>query len=167
GNASSWSASISADGRLVAFYGNASNLVANDLNGIDDVFVHDRLAGTTVFASLSTSGAQGNGMSSASSFSADARFLAFESLASNLVAGDTNGWRDVFVRDREATGFASLCDPGQDGVIACPCGNAPAGRGGGCDNSSSTGGAVLSASGHAYLSDDTLRFTADGEGPDS
>jgi hypothetical protein len=63
------------------------------------------------------------------------------------------------------TGFTSLCDPGVGGVIACPCGNLPGSPGRGCDNSSGTGGAILSASGVAYLSHDTLVFTTSGEKP--
>jgi len=61
--------------------------------------------------------------------------------------------------------FTSLCDPGSDGVHACPCANAPAGGGRGCDNSAATGGAALSASGAAYLAADSLMFTTSGEKP--
>jgi hypothetical protein len=83
----------------------------------------------------------------------------------NLVTGDTNFAQDIFVRDRSAAGFTSLCDPGVGGVISCPCSNPPSGLGQGCDNSSTTGGAVLSASGIAYLSMDSLVFTTSGERP--
>jgi Tol biopolymer transport system component len=90
---------ISADGRYVAFVSSATNLVSGDTNGKKDVFVRDRLLETTVRVSRSTGGAQGNGDSSWPSISADGRYVAFESSATNLVAGDTNGKADVFVRD--------------------------------------------------------------------
>jgi hypothetical protein len=84
-------------------------------------------------------------------------------MATNLVPGDTNASGDVFLHDRFAAGSTSLCEPGQDTVIACPCGNPPSGSGRGCDNSSSTGGAQLSAGGIAYLSMDSLTFTTSDE----
>ncbi len=58
-----------------------------------------------------------------------------------------------------------MCDPGTGVVVACPCSNPPAGPGQGCDNSAATGGAILSASGIAYLSIDSLVFTTSGEKP--
>lgn len=94
--------SISADGRYVAFTSSASTLVAGDSNGDDDVFVRDRLIGTTERASLDSAGAEGNNWSDQPSISADGRYVAFTSDATNLVAGDTNSFFDVFVRDRVA-----------------------------------------------------------------
>ncbi|HEV8113291.1 MAG TPA: hypothetical protein VGR31_11000 [Planctomycetota bacterium] len=116
---------------------------------------------------MGSSGAQGDGECDywSASISADGRFVAFGSAATNLVPGDTNGLVDVFLRDRAATGFTSLCAPGQSSVIACPCANPPGGQDRGCDNSSATGGAVLSAAGIAYLSMDSLVFTTSGERP--
>jgi Tol biopolymer transport system component len=99
GNGGSYSPSISADGRYVAFESSASNLVAGDTNGAGDVFVRDTLEGSTIRVSLSSAGAQGDGRSFEPSISADGRYVAFTSYASNLVAGDTNGAGDVFVRD--------------------------------------------------------------------
>jgi Tol biopolymer transport system component len=99
-NGGSGSASISADGRSVAFESLASNLAPADTNGTWDAFVRDRLTGATERVSVSSSGAQGNSWSAYPSISADGRFVAFESWASNLVPGDTNGYPDVFVRDR-------------------------------------------------------------------
>ncbi len=165
GNANSIGAWVSADGRYVSFESNATNLVAGDTNGATDVFVRDLLSGTTERVSLATGGAQGNADSTWSFVSADGRFVAFQSDATNLVAGDTNAATDVFIRDREATGSTSLCDPGAAGVIACPCSNPPSGTGRGCDNSAATGGASLAASGSAYLSMDSLVFTTSGEKP--
>lgn len=90
---------ISADGRFVAFDAEASNLVAGDANQTLDVFVHDRAAGTTVCASVATSGAPSNGGSFLPAISADGRYVAFASAGTDLAAGDTNGSADIFVRD--------------------------------------------------------------------
>jgi hypothetical protein len=127
--------------------------------------VRDRQSGTTERVNVSTVGAQANSSSGYPSISADGRFVSFESIASNLVGGDTNGSRDIFVHDRGAPGFTSLCEPGAGGVLSCPCSNPPAGPGRGCDNSSATGGAALHASGVADLSVDSLVFTTEGERP--
>ncbi len=97
GNGYSSGPSISADGRFVVFWSDASNLVEGDTNGVSDVFVHDRQTGITARVSVSSSGGQGNYGSGSASISADGRFVAFDSRASNLVEGDTNGTYDVFV----------------------------------------------------------------------
>jgi Tol biopolymer transport system component len=99
----SWSdgPSISPDGRFVAFISGASNLVSGDTNGASDVFVHDRQTGATERVSVDSSGAQGNGDSYSPAISADGRYVAFISRADNLVSTDTNGFADVFVRDRQ------------------------------------------------------------------
>lgn len=91
---------LSADGRFVAFVSDGANLVPGDTNDRHDVFVHDRHTGQTRRVSVSTSGAQGNADSEFPSISADGRFVVFESGATNLVSGDTNGYLDVFVHDR-------------------------------------------------------------------
>jgi Tol biopolymer transport system component len=98
-NASSFP-SLSGDGRYVAFQSTASDLVAGDTNFALDVFVHDRVGGTTERISQSSLGAQANNTSWFPSMSADGRYVAFESDATNLVSGDTNGQRDIFLRDR-------------------------------------------------------------------
>ena len=225
GNATSWMPRLSSDGRLVAFQSQATNLVSGDTNAHDDVFIRDLQTNTTVRASVGPGGVQADGTSALPSFSADGRYLAFKSNATNLVAGstggtgfkiivrdllagtneiasvasdgtipasggcddpwisadgryvvfesnsttlvpnDTNGALDVFIHDRFATGFSSLCVPGVDNVLACPCGNAPGGPDRGCDNSSATGGARLTAGGIAYLSLDSLVLTTRSELP--
>ncbi len=99
-NAESSQPAISADGRYVAFRSAASNLVFGDSNAAADVFVRDRLTGETTRVSVSSSGGQANGQSSAPSISADGSFVAFASEASDVVSGDGNGLADVFVRDR-------------------------------------------------------------------
>jgi Tol biopolymer transport system component len=99
GNNESYASSISADGRYVAFESLASNLVDGDTNGVADVFIHDRDTGVTTRVSLDSAEAQADGWSGNPSTSADGRYVAFWSLAGNLVAGDTNGQQDIFVRD--------------------------------------------------------------------
>jgi Tol biopolymer transport system component len=93
------SPSLSSDGRLVAFASSASNLVPGDTNGAIDVFVHDRATGTTVRASVDSAGSEANGTSLRPDLSGDGRLVTFDSEASNLVVGDTNGFSDVFVHD--------------------------------------------------------------------
>ena len=101
GNASSFDPAMSADGRYVAFYSRADNLLSDDTNGADDVFVHDRQTGATTRVSVDSAGNQGNGGSYGADISADGRYVAFDSRASNLVPGDTNSAVDVFVHDRQ------------------------------------------------------------------
>ena len=96
----SYGPSISGNGRFVAFSSYATNLVAGDTNGFEDVFVRDRESGTTERVSVGPHGVQANGSSDFPSISANGRFVAFESHAANLVPGDTNGAFDVFVHDR-------------------------------------------------------------------
>jgi Tol biopolymer transport system component len=100
GNNDSWSPSISADGRYVAFSSNANNLVSGDTNGTDDIFVYDTVANTPRRVSVDDNGTQGNYLSYISSISADGSYVAFMSVASNLVSGDTNNDYDIFVYDR-------------------------------------------------------------------
>ncbi|MBD0273531.1 MAG: PD40 domain-containing protein, partial [Acetobacteraceae bacterium] len=100
GNACSGDPALSADGRFVAFASGASNLVAGDTNGVFDVFVRDRQAGTTRRVSVGRGGGQGNGASFEPALSADGRFVAFWSSAANLVPGDNNGVADPLVHDR-------------------------------------------------------------------
>jgi Tol biopolymer transport system component len=95
--------SIGANGRYVAFESRASNLVPDDTNHTEDIFVHDRKTGETTRVSVSSDGTQGDKKSGVPSISADGRFVAFVSKARNLVAGDTNGVRDIFVHDRETS----------------------------------------------------------------
>jgi len=91
-----FTASISADGRYVAFYSEATNLVEDDTNGFADIFVHDTQTGQTIRVSVASDGTEGNDYINRPSISADGRYVAFESYASNLVPEDTNGYNDVF-----------------------------------------------------------------------
>src|SRR5205085_12425541 len=95
-------AAISGDGRFVAFNSSATNLVVDDTNGQYDLFVHDLQTGATERVSVDSTGAQANDTSSEPALSADGRFVAFSSYASNLISADTNGAPDIFVRDRQA-----------------------------------------------------------------
>jgi len=105
---------LSADGRYVAYYSFANNLVAGDTNGRQDIFVRDRLLAVTTRESVSTAGAQSNGDSDSVVICGNGRFLAFPSQASNLVDGDTNAAFDVFVRD---LGHSIVGDLNGDGRV--------------------------------------------------
>jgi Tol biopolymer transport system component len=98
-NGASMYPSISADGTFVAFQSAATNLGA-DANATADIFVRDRESGDTEWVS-DAGGLPGSGPSERPSISDDGRYVAFQSFASNLVGGDTNGAFDVFVRDRQ------------------------------------------------------------------
>jgi archaellum component FlaF (FlaF/FlaG flagellin family) len=107
--------SSSANGRFVSFYSVASNLVPGDTNGTFDVFVHDRRTGLTTRVSVRSNGDEGNDDSRTPSISADGRFVAFRSHASDLVAGDTNGVYDTFVHDR-TTGHTTRVSVSSNGI---------------------------------------------------
>jgi YVTN family beta-propeller protein len=112
---------ISADGRVVAFFSSMTNLVGNDTNSAVDAFVHDRTTGVTSRVSVATGGLQGTGgggFLDQIGLSADGRFVAFASNFTNLVADDTNGQHDVFVHDRQTgvTSRVSVTATGAQGV---------------------------------------------------
>lgn len=119
GYGSSWYPSISADGRYIAFFSNASNLVSDDTNDMFDVFVHDRQTGQTNRVSVASDGTQANDMSEhpSASISANGRYVAFSSPASNLISGDTNQARDIFVHDQQ-TGQTNRVSVASDGTQA-------------------------------------------------
>ncbi|MEI6501627.1 MAG: Ig-like domain-containing protein [Armatimonadota bacterium] len=118
GNAWSQGARLSADGQCVAFVSTASNLVSGDTNLKQDIFVHDTATGETTRVNVATDGTQANGDSAGPSLSADGRYVAFLSWASNLVAGDTNKAMDAFVHDRTTgvTTRVSVSSTGAQGV---------------------------------------------------
>lgn len=109
---------VSSDGRFVGFVSFADNLVPGDTNLSADVFVRDRLAGTTERVSVTSRGREGNGHSGITServgLSADGRFVVFDSEATNLVRGDNNANTEVLVRDR-LTGTTELISRDIDG----------------------------------------------------
>lgn len=121
GNSYSGNPDISSDGRYLVFSSWSSNLLPNDVHSTLDVFMKDQSTGNLSIASVSSSGAQGESMSFESSLSADGHYLVFSSYAWNLVPGDNNRARDVFIRDLLAgtTQLASITSQdGQDAVGA-------------------------------------------------
>jgi Tol biopolymer transport system component len=120
-NARSGHPSISGDGRFVAFASAASNLVAGDTNDDGDVFVHDRITGSTECISVDPAGNVGIEGSGGPAISADGRYVAFYSNSSNLIAGDTNDFGDVFVRDRSigVTERVSVDSSGAEADLPC------------------------------------------------
>ncbi len=114
-NNSSDRPSISGDGNLVTFWSDGTNLVPGDLNFARDIFLHDRTTGATTLVSKSTAGVQGNGISSRPFISSDGAFIAYRSIASNLVAGDTNLVEDVFLYE-VATGITTRVSVSSSGV---------------------------------------------------
>lgn len=92
---------ISSTGRYVMFGSGSSNLTPDpDGNGVSDVFLHDRLAGTTELISRTPEGTTSNGMSIQSSISADGSTVVFGSMGSNLVPGDKVRSHDLFAHER-------------------------------------------------------------------
>jgi hypothetical protein len=113
----SFDARISDDGNRIAFTSKAFDLVASDANGASDIFLRDIAAGTTTRVSVSPIGGDADLASAEPAISGDGRFVAFTSAATNLVAGDTNGVNDVFVRDL-AAGTTSRVSVSSTGVQA-------------------------------------------------
>lgn len=117
GNSTSYQATISADGRFVAFTSLSSNLVADDTNNSADVFVHDRQTGVTERVSVSSTGNQGFGHSESPYISGNGRFVTFNSTSSSLAPGGTGsgGNYHIFVRDRlmGETARASVTSTGE------------------------------------------------------
>lgn len=120
GNNFSSDLALAAKGRLVVFSSYASNLVPGDTNGATDIFIRDLKAGTTKRISVDSSGNEGNSYSVSPAFSANGRFVAFVSAATNLVPGDTNGLDDVFVHDLKTgvTERVSVSSAGEEASIS-------------------------------------------------
>src|SRR5262249_18529821 len=117
GNGLSLGAALSRDGRFVAFMSTASNLVTDDTNQSNDIFVRDRRTGVTERVSVTSNGQEANAESGFPTLSADGRFVAFASAADNLTPGDTNGQYDGFVHDRR-TGSTTCVSVDQSGQPA-------------------------------------------------
>jgi flagellin-like hook-associated protein FlgL len=96
----SFDPSVSDDGRFIAYGSAATNIISGDVNARNDVFVLDRVTGVTELISQSTAGVKGNQNAFNPKLSADGRFVVFNSISDNLVAGDLNGCHDIFIRDR-------------------------------------------------------------------
>ncbi|HET9485176.1 MAG TPA: hypothetical protein VFO79_14540, partial [Xanthomonadales bacterium] len=115
GSDQSYDGAVSGNGRYVAFWSYAPDLVAGDENGEADVFVFDRTTGLVERESVGAGGTQADGISYAPALSRDGRYVLFLSDATNLVAGDTNGTTDAFVRDRQL-GLTLRVSVGSGGV---------------------------------------------------
>lgn len=101
GNRASFNPRMSADGRYVVFRSNANNLVPEDTDQLEDVYVRDLQANQTILVSRASTaiGPKGNGGSFNPSISADGRRVAFRSEATNLTPDDSDAIADIFVRD--------------------------------------------------------------------
>ncbi len=117
GDGPSFAPALSSNGNVVAFRSGAANLVPDDTNGLNDAFVRDLKLGLTQRVSVGTDGAQGNGTSFEPAISSNGRAVVFESDATNLVPGDTNGFSDIFVRDLE-TGVTTRVSMDAEGAQA-------------------------------------------------
>lgn len=120
-NGASMNPSISGDDRYIVFESTASDLVSNDVNGYRDIFIRDKSNASTKRVSLHTSGVAGNEESRSPVVSDGGRYVAFFSEASNLVAADTNGTGDVFLRDLQlnTTTRISVASDGSQGCLGC------------------------------------------------
>ena len=143
GAAASSAGSISDDGRYVAFWSDANDLVAGDPQN-RDVFVRDLQTGATTLVSVDSGGVKGNGPSEGAAVSSDGRYVLFTSSASNLAAGDANGASDAFLRDRQlgTTTLVSVATGGQTG------------------NGGSNGGAITPDGRYAVLTSDATDLVA-------
>jgi Ca2+-binding RTX toxin-like protein len=110
-------AAFSADGTKMAFASDATDLVAGDTNATADIFVKDLTTGTITRVSTDSSGGQSDGYSSFVAISADGTKVVFQSGATNLVPGDTNGHQDIFAKDL-ITGAVTLVSSSTAGVQA-------------------------------------------------
>jgi Tol biopolymer transport system component len=106
---------LSGSGNVVAFTSQATNLVADDTNGVSDVFVHDQRTGVTRRVSLAADGTQADGMSFSPALSASGRYVAFLSEATNLVPGLASTHANVYVRDLK-TGAIKMVSVAPDGA---------------------------------------------------
>jgi Tol biopolymer transport system component len=117
GNSGSEAPSISSDGRYVAFHSNSTNFAPGTSPSIRQIYVRDRLAGTTTLVSVNAAGQMGNDESVNPSISGDGQRIAFESGATNLAPGADFGFLNIYVRDRQAgtTVRASITPTGDGG----------------------------------------------------
>lgn len=137
----SYNPSISEDGRYVVFESDATNLVNGDVNQSRDIFLHDRNTATTVRVSVSATAQESDGSSSQAVISLDGTRIVYQSEATNIVAGDTNGASDVFLYTVADGSVARLSDR-------------------------SVGGSSNGASSHPVLSDDGLFVAFESEASD-
>lgn len=151
-NQAVYGTAMSPDGRYIVFSSHANNLVPDDTNGFEDVFLRDQLNGTTERISVASDGSQGNRRSSGQSISADGQLLAFLSDASNLVAGDTNNYTDVFVHNR-VSGTTERVSIASNGAQAI------GGRSGGMEISANGQVVAFSSTANNLVTADTNNYT--------
>jgi Tol biopolymer transport system component len=123
GNGDSTPIELSTNGQYALFESSASDLVPGDTNNATDVFVRDLVNGTNILVSISTNGGCANGASWESAMTPDGRYVAFASTASNLVPGDTNGLRDIFVCDLQNGTTVRVNSDALAGMVPVPTDN--------------------------------------------
>lgn len=158
GHVGAYEVILSPDGGFATFFSRASNHVPGDTNSVLDIFVRDLDAGITERVSVGSLGQQGFGECLYPAISPGGRYVTFDTESENMVVGDANGERDIFVIDRYSP-FRPFCAGDGSLTTPCPCGNSGL-EGHGCENSGSTGGATLVASGN--VDNDTVSFEAHG-----
>jgi Tol biopolymer transport system component len=122
GDGDSFPDSLTPDGRYLVFDSDATNLVAGDTNGADDTFVRDLVAGTTTRVSVANDGSQAPSGGAGGEITPDGRYVIFVSFDDSLVAGDTNGLADIYLRDRIAGATLEYTKAGAGGTCANLCG---------------------------------------------
>ncbi len=120
GNGDSMPIGLSTNGQYALYESIASDLAPGDTNNANDVFVRDLVHGTNILVSISTNGGCANSVSGESAMTPDGRYVAFASTASNLVPGDTNGVRDIFVRDLQNGTTVRASSDAMGGMVAVP-----------------------------------------------
>jgi hypothetical protein len=155
---------ISGNGRYIAFHSNASNLVPDKTNGgANDIYVRDRVSGTTERVSLSNSGVQGNSDSIVPWISSDGRFIELLQQGLDARAGSfERRGRRVPPRPRISRELAERSARATEPARSCPCSNYGI-IGHGCQSSVGTNGATLLVHGNASLAADTLKLTTSGQ----
>lgn len=113
-NAPAYHPAISQDGRFITYYSYASNIVTPDLNDVEDVFIYDQVTGNKDILTRTMNGEQSNASSFSASLSADGRYVALSTLASNLDPMDTNDIEDVYLFDRGIVNTPPLANAGGD-----------------------------------------------------
>ena len=101
---------LSNDGRYVSFVSDTTNFAADATSANYDVFIKDRVVGTLTRVSTSLTGGDGNGESRDARISADGRYVVFDSIATNLTVGDSDGYYDVFLWDRDTGNLTNLTE---------------------------------------------------------
>ncbi|MFZ0825891.1 MAG: hypothetical protein WAO02_00575 [Verrucomicrobiia bacterium] len=122
GDGDSIPVALSTNGQFALFESSASNLAPGDTNNATDVFVRDLVNGTNILVSISLNGGCANGVSGESAMTPDGRYVTFASTATNLVANDTNGIQDVFVRDLQNGTTLRASSDGLAAMVPTPAG---------------------------------------------